>query len=145
MKKFIQICSLFILAVAFMATSASAQSGFGSEVEIPFAFNVGDHSYEAGNYIFKLKRYAPGSASLLIQDTKTDEVQSVLVHSNGDEPAAEIKLVFDSFEGQRYLTKIRTPDRTFALSKSKAEKNAARARDAARSETSSIGSGANPF
>jgi len=145
MKKFIQICSLFSLLVLFGAGAANAQMGFGTDVEIPFAFNVGDRAYEAGNYIVKLDRYSSGSASLSIRDTMTDEVQTVLLNANGDGPAGEIKLVFDVFEGRRYLTKVSTPSRTYALIKSKAEKNAAKARNIEKPVESSVIGGGNLF
>jgi hypothetical protein len=124
MKKFIQVCSLLSLLVLFGAASANAQSGFGVDVEIPFAFNVGDQSYEAGNYIVKVDKLTAGTATLSIRDTKTDDVQTVLLNGNGDEAAGEIKLVFDNVAGRRVLTKVRTPDRGYALIKSKSDKKA---------------------
>jgi hypothetical protein len=146
MKKFIQICSLLSLVVLFGAGAASSQTDFGADVEIPFAFNIGDRSYEAGNYIVKLEKLAPGSAALSVRDMKKNDVQTVLLSANGDESEGEIKLVFDVFEGRRYLTKVSTPSRTYALAKSKAEKNAARARNAENSSDGSvIGGGANLY
>ncbi len=142
MKKFIHICSLLILFVLFGAVPSFGQNGFGSDVEIPFAFNVGNHSYEAGNYIFKLDTLPSGTATLSIRDTKSDDIQKVLLNGTGDRAGTEIKLVFDMVEGRRYLTKVRTPDRTFALLKFKAEKNAAKAGSA---ESIGAGADANAF
>ena len=127
MKKIIQVCSLLSLLILTGAVSSFAQNGFGSEVEIPFAFNVGDQSYEAGSYIVKLQKLPSGSATLSISDTKSDDVQTVLLNGTGDRIGTEIKLVFDSIEGRRHLTKVRTPDRTFALLRTKAERDAAKA------------------
>ena len=132
MKKIIQVCSLLTVLILTGAVSSFAQNGFGSDVEIPFAFNVGDQAYEAGNYIFKLDKLPSGAATLSISDTKSDEVQTVLLNGTGDRVGTEIKLVFDSVEGRRYLTKVRTPDRTFALLRTKAEKKAAKAGSAER-------------
>ena len=76
MKKFIQafsLLSILVLGSVFSATANTAEPGFGTEVEIPFAFNVGDRAYEAGSYIVKLARISDGTATLSIQDTKTDE------------------------------------------------------------------------
>ena len=145
MKKIIQVCSLLSLLFLFTAVSASAQSTLGVDVEVPFAFNIAGHSYDSGNYILKVTKFGTVTGTLSIRDPKTDELQIVLLNANGDESADGIKLVFDTIDGRRFLTKIRTPDRTFALGRSKAEKDAAKTRDAARSETSSIGSGADPF
>jgi len=129
MKKFIEICSLFILLVVFCSAAATAQSSYGSEVAIPFAFNIGDRSHAAGTYIVKLEKFPTGSAILSLQDTNTDDFQTVVLSTSGDEPGKEVKLVFDTIEGRRYLSKIRTPDRTYAIAKSKAQKDAAKARN----------------
>ena len=146
MKKFIQICTLFSVLVLFGgAVSAHAQSGFGSQVDIPFSFSVGDHTYEAGSYIIKLDKRATGTATLSIQDTKTDDIQVVMLNVRGDAAEKEIKLVFDTYAGRRYLSKVRTPDATFALVGSKPEKSAETVRNGAGSaEPSAIG-GANLF
>jgi len=142
MKKFIQVCSLLSLLVLFTVVSASAKTAFGTDVEIPFAFNVGDRSYESGNYIFKLQRLSSGTASLTIQDTKNDEMQTVLLHSSGDALGSEMKLVFDSIEGRRYLTKVRTAEKTYALARPKFERDAARIRNSDNALETSIVSGA---
>ena len=138
MKKFIQICSLFGLLVLFGAISVNAQTSLGSQICIPFAFNVGEKSYDAGDYILKIEKIATGTATLTIRDTKSDEMQIVLLNGTGESPAKDLKLVFDSIEGQRYLTRVRTPDRTYGLAKSKAEKDAAKARGSEK-ETGAAG------
>ena len=142
MKKFIQIGSIVSLLVLFSAGATFAQPYFGTDVNIPFAFNVGDHSYEAGNYIVKFERLMTGAATLSIQDTKTDEVQKVLLNAGGEIGSAEFKLVFDSVEGQRYLTKVRTSARTYAVVGKRPEKNSAKVRSASAGET---GDAANMF
>jgi hypothetical protein len=38
----------------------------------------------------------------------------------------DLRLVFDTIEGQKYLTKVRTANKTFALVKTKSEKSASR-------------------
>jgi hypothetical protein len=132
MKKFIQIFSLFSLLLTFGIISASAQAGLGTEVEIPFAFNVGDHAYEAGSYIIKVDRSSTGASTLSIRDTKTDEQQLVLLNSNGQGGSGEVKLIFDTVEGRRYLSRIRTPERSYALFKGKSQKEVTKARNAAK-------------
>ena len=124
MKKFIQICSVLSLLVVFtVAASAKTEGGFGTEVDIPFAFNVGDRSYEAGTYIVKFGRVSSETATLSIQDLKNDSVQTVLVNVNNESGQSDMRLVFDMINGQRYLTKVRHNDKTFALLKVKTEKN----------------------
>jgi hypothetical protein len=136
MKKFIQVCSLLSLLVLFTAGAAVAQNGFGTNVDIPFAFNIGDHSYEAGEYIVKLNKMGPGMATLSIQNTKTDEIQRMLLNANGDAAADDVRLVFDTINGQRYLTRLKTTDRTYAIVGSKPEKDAAKVRKEKAVETS---------
>jgi hypothetical protein len=123
MKKFIQIASLFSLLAVFTVMSANAQSGtYGSEVEIPFAFNVGDQSYEAGHYVIKVQKLTTGAATITISDTKNDKVRIVLLNASADAPQQGVKLVFDNVDGQRYLSYVNTPERTFALVKARPDK-----------------------
>ncbi|PYT00832.1 MAG: hypothetical protein DMF63_05875 [Acidobacteria bacterium] len=122
MKKFIQISALLSLLVLFNVAASVGQSNFGTDVNIPFAFNVGDQSYEAGDYILKFERFSAGSATLTIQDVKNEKSQTVLMNAGGDMSRGEIKLVFDTLEGQRYLTKVKTPSRTFAIIMNKPDK-----------------------
>lgn len=125
MKKLIQICSLLTLLVAFSIVSVSAQSNFGSEVEIPFAFQVADNSYEAGSYIVKVNKLTPSTAKLSIEDPETGKIQNVLMSITGESAGSEIKLVFDNYEGRRHLSKVRTTESTFAVAGLKGYKDAA--------------------
>jgi hypothetical protein len=144
MKKFIQVCSLLSLLVVFGAAASIKAQGFGTEVSIPFAFNVADHSYDAGSYVLKLFKNSSGTATLSITDTKTDAVQTVLLNVNGDLGGSEIKLVFDNVEGQRYLSKVQTTERTYALLKSKAVRDALKAaKTSDRADSAAAGDSAN--
>ena len=115
MKKFIQISALISLLVLFNVAASFGQTHFGTDVNIPFAFTVGDQSYEAGNYIVKFDRLSTGLASLTIEDTKTDKRQTVLMNAGGYTGASEFKLIFDTLDGQRVLTKVKTSDRNYAI------------------------------
>jgi hypothetical protein len=125
MKKLIQICSLLTLLVAFSVVSINAQSNFGSEVEIPFAFQVGENSYEAGSYIVKVNKLTPSTAKLSIEDPETGKIQNILMGVTGESAGSEIKLVFDNYEGRRHLSKVRTTETTFAIAGLKGYKDAA--------------------
>ena len=126
MKKIIQVCSvLSLLVVLTVVASAKVEAGFGTEVSIPFAFNVGDRSYDAGSYIIKFDRVSSSTATLSIQNVKNDDLQTVLVNVNNESGGDEMRLVFDTINGQKYLTKIRHNDKTFALYKVKSDKGAA--------------------
>lgn len=146
MKKVIQICSLFSLLVIFgvAAASANAQSSYGADVNIPFAFNIGSESYEAGNYILKVSRSTNGTATLSIQHPKTNVIRTVLMNGSGDASDGQIKLVFDIVGGQRYLTKVSTPLQTYAILKWRSDVN--KSRDEEKdSESAMIGGSANLF
>jgi hypothetical protein len=143
MKRFIQV-SLFSLLALFAVVSVNAGSGFGTEVQIPFAFNVGDKAYEAGTYIVKVQSMTSGGARLSIQDPKTDEIQTVFMNPSGDEPSRnDMRLVFDTIEGRKYLTRVRTSDKSFAIAGSKTPKDAAKSTKS--SEKVSVGGAANHF
>jgi hypothetical protein len=115
MKKLIQICSLLSLVFVFTAVSASAQSEYGSEVEIPFSFNAGDHAYAAGKYIVRLNKFQTGSASIVISDPKTNSVQTILAQRNAEDSDGTIKLVFETVSGEKVLSRVITPGGGFAL------------------------------
>ncbi len=115
MKKFLQICSLFTFVFVLSAVSASAQSTYGSEVEIPFAFSVNDRSYEAGKYIVKVSKFQTGSATIVITDPKTESIQTVLAQRNGESSDESVKLTFETIEGQKVLSRVVTPSGGFGL------------------------------
>ena len=142
MKKLIQIGTLLSLLILFGAGSTFAADRFGTEVNIPFAFNVGDRTYEAGQYVIKLEKLVNGTAALSIQNTKTDDVTRVLMNANGDTASDDVRLVFDTFNGQRYLTKLKTTDRTYAIVGSKPGKDSAKAQ---KDKAAEIGGGANIY
>jgi hypothetical protein len=139
MKKFIQIGSLLSLMLVFTAVGAFAQSGYGSDVEIPFSFTVGDKAYDAGHYIVKVQKQSTGVSLLSILDLKTEETQNVILNSNGDAVGSQLKLIFASIDGKKFLNKVETPDRGYSLLRGKAEKEARRA--SIEGQTTSIGGG----
>ncbi|MEP7148705.1 MAG: hypothetical protein ABI857_07460 [Acidobacteriota bacterium] len=142
MKKLIQIGSVLSLIVVFTAVATFAQAGFGTDVNIPFAFTIGDRSYEAGEYNLKIDKLAIGTATLAIRDPKTDAFQRVLLSATGDSTAGDIRLVFDLIDGQGHLTTVKTPDRTYAVIRSRSERNAAKVR---KEKASEIGGSASSF
>lgn len=133
MRKIIQIVSLLsiVLTVATFSVKASnaapaaAEIGFGTEVNIPFAFNIGDKAYEAGRYIVRVQKLPTGAAILSIRNPETDAEQTLFMNETGDGGTVDkVNLVFANVDGQRYLTKVRSQDKTFALIVSRDKKNA---------------------
>jgi hypothetical protein len=125
MKKILQIFSLFSLAFILSAVSANAQSEYGSEVLIPFEFNVGGRAYAPGKYVIKIGRLRSGNASVTIDDLKNDRVQIVLAKQNGDPAVEDVNLVFDKINGLRTLSRIVTPVGGYALKRNERVREAA--------------------
>ena len=115
---------LSLLVALTVAASAKTSYGFGTEVNIPFAFNVGDRSFEAGSYIIKFNRINAATSTLTIQDVKSDDLHTVIVNVSDETGNGDMRLVFDTINGQKYLTKVRNNDKTFALIKVREKKAA---------------------
>ncbi|HEX8367211.1 MAG TPA: hypothetical protein VF604_01470 [Pyrinomonadaceae bacterium] len=124
MKKLIQICAVLSLVFAFSIVSAHAQQPVKQyEAKIPFDFNVGQKSYQAGSYVIKISRLASNGIVLSLEDDNKNKLQTVLVSETGDLTGDEPQLLFDVRENQRYLSKIIAQDIGVSIGKPKAEKH----------------------
>jgi hypothetical protein len=125
MKKLIQICAVLSLVFAFSIVSAHAQQTVKQyEAKIPFDFNIGQKSYQAGNYVIKIKRLASNGLSLSLEDEKHNNLQTVIVSETGNLVKGEPQLLFSRHENQRYLTEVVTAEVGVAVAKpKKAEKH----------------------
>jgi hypothetical protein len=123
MKKFITLFSFLSLIFVTTAFASASQPGFGSEVEIPFAFVVGDKEYAAGKYIVKLNRNQNGSATISINDPSDDSVQVVLAARKNAASSEKIDLVFEKIGEKRYLSQMNTPGGAFALIRKPADRS----------------------
>lgn len=140
MKKLIQICSLLSVVLVFTAVSASAQSVYGSEVEIPFSFSINSRTYEAGKYVVKLNKLQSGAATVIIVDPKNDSVQTVLAQRNGSNADNSVKLVFEAVNGQRVLNEVLTPGGGFAVMGNRKQREVASVPAAPKAAAASAGS-----
>lgn len=123
MKKLIQICAVLSLVFAFSIVSAHAQQTVKQyEAKIPFDFNVGQKSYQAGNYVIKISRLAANGLVLSLEDDNHNRLQSVIVSETDNLSKNAPKLMFDVQENQRYLTKIYTSEIGLSLGVPKSEK-----------------------
>ena len=125
MKKILQLLSLFSLVFILSAVTASAQSEYGSEVLIPFEFNVGGRAYAPGKYTIKIGRLQSGNAAVTVDDRKHDRLQIVLAKQSGDPAAEDVNLVFDKINGVRTLSRIVTPVGGYALKRNERVREAA--------------------
>lgn len=139
MKRFIQICSLLTLVVVFSAVSANAQTVQRYEAEIPFDFNIGSKSYEAGTYTMKLSNAFGVKVMTLIND-QNRILQNFYVLDRGDSAKTSF-LRFNRSDDGLSLAKVFTPEKSFSVvgadSKSKASKKAGGA-SITNSETVSV-------
>ncbi|MDQ3799755.1 MAG: hypothetical protein M3384_09905 [Acidobacteriota bacterium] len=129
MKKLIRICALLSLVFTFSIVSAHAQQTVKQyEAKIPFDFNVGQKSYQAGNYVIKISRLAANGLVLSLEDEKSNKLQMVMVSETESVTKNSPQLLFDVRENQRYLTKIITQDVGVSIGKRKSsEKNSSAA------------------
>lgn len=127
MKGIVQLVSFIGLLLVFTAAGANAQSAYGTEVKIPFSFNVGTRSYEAGEYIVKVNKQATGATILSIRDTAGDDVQQVLLRGSGDVQVEGLKLTFANVGGRKFLEQVQTPTSGYKVAVPEADAGAQRA------------------
>lgn len=115
MKKFIQIFFLLSLAVVFSASSANAQTVQRFEADIPFTFEVGNKSYEAGTYVLRMSNTA-ASRIVTIEDREKRRINNFFVLERGDVPRKNSILRFvRNANDTLVLAKIITPEKGFAV------------------------------
>ena len=101
MKRLFQTCSLIGLLLALMI-SAQAQISKTYRIKIPFNFNIGQESYEAGTYQVNLM-----DSRLIIRNQKTNTVK-VLPTSFEEKGKSfeEPQFYFNRVEGKTELVEI---------------------------------------
>jgi hypothetical protein len=124
MKKLIQLCSLLSLIVAFSFISANAQAEKTITADIPFDFNVGTKHYNAGQYKLKVSD-SKAIAVVYITDADGAILDSVHVLTGGEAVSGDSKLVFNNYEGQRFLAQIKTADSSYKMVRSGIERQMA--------------------
>jgi len=117
MKSFMR--GLAVAALLFAgAAAAEAQINFRADVDVPFDFNIGGKSHDAGRYTVKInKQMAVGGAALTIQRIGSNHVQTILMANGTNEPSEDVQLIFNSVGGKRYLTGVKTATNGFELIK----------------------------
>jgi len=115
MKKIIQVTSFLFLAVIFSAVSAKAQSAERFKATIPFAFSIGQKTYEPGNYTVKISNHSEAGSVLTIFDNKGKAINSLVVRNLVDRRDDESTFVFTRSGEDRTLTRIVTPHSAYAV------------------------------
>lgn len=123
MKKSAYMLTVVMLVVAAGLSSANAQTPTQMSANIPFAFHVGDQSFEASEYEVRCTnpsadrkvlqlRSKDGSASVMIQ------MNSVISYNNTD-----ARLVFNRYGNRSYLSEAWMTDSIgMQASKSRSER-----------------------
>jgi hypothetical protein len=125
MKKLIQICSLLSLIVAFSFLSASAQSTRKIEAQVPFDFNVGDKNYPAGTYELRISESRSNGAIVYLTDGEKNILETLLVSISGNSVNGDSKLVFNNYNGQRFLSRIEARENSYRVARSGIERQIA--------------------
>jgi hypothetical protein len=124
MKKLIQICPVLCLALAFSFISANAQTTTKLKADVPFDFNAGGNHYKAGRYTLKISNSRTG-AVIHIADQENKVLDTMLASVSSNTSDGEPVLVFNNYEGQRFLSGIAARDGTIKISRSAAERQIA--------------------
>lgn len=127
MKKLIQICTVLSLVVVFSVVAVSAQTtNKRYEANVPFDFNIGQKTYQAGSYVIKVTKNSNLSWHMTIEDKDSNVLQTILGLDNGRVAKAEPQLVFNRYENQRFLAGVLSVERGVFVTRSRAEKQVAR-------------------
>lgn len=114
MKNLIRICSFLTLIVTFSFISANAQTVQRMEADIPFAFNVGAKSYDAGNYVLKLSERSMGKV-VTLEDNDSKILNTFFVMDGFDSTSNNFLRFVRSSDDSLYLSKIFTSNKSFRI------------------------------
>ena len=129
-KAYLKIFLAFALfAILAAAAPARAQALHEQTASIPFAFNVGDKSFPAGDY--KLRQLNSSSDRVALEIKRADgrEGRVTLTSFVSKGKASEgARLVFTRYDEQYFLTEVWTPalDAALRLPTSRSERTLAR-------------------
>lgn len=113
MKKFIYTISFLAMTLILGGTPAFAQTDVRLDAKIPFDFSIGNETFDAGNYVMRVKRTPTGIDMIEVRDAKYNLVYQAFVARNGGESEGNPELVFDRASGQAVLSKILLNDKGY--------------------------------
>lgn len=123
-RKALQICSLLSLVVTLAVVSVSAQTFTQYKAQIPFDFNIGGKTYQAGDYVVSVRNANTVSTAkvLLIKDANGRTLWEKFPLQNGRRSKDQnTTLVFHRGENQNVLTEMISPDFGLTINKPKRE------------------------
>lgn len=126
-KKIIESCALLILALFLASVPAEAQLSEVHSADIPFDFMIGNETYQAGRYTFRVEEINQLASVLKITSAENDPLQDVAVLKNGSVSDDGItKLIFRRYGSMSVLGKIVAPKFGFNAPKAKMVKRLSR-------------------
>ena len=121
MKKLILHIGLMVGLAGFLSVvSANAQTQTRYKAEIPFDFNIGNKTYQAGDYFINLAN----SNTLTLEDAEGTNLLVKIVSPN--EASDATKMIFNRYENQYFLAKVISPDFGVTMIKTNSEKQMAK-------------------
>ena len=118
-KLMLQIGLMVGLVIILTVVSANAQTATRYKAEIPFDFNIGNKTFQAGDYFIKAD-----SNTLTLEDKQGNYL--LVKTGSPNETAKATKMIFNRYENQYYLAKIVTPDLGAKMMKTTGEKQMAK-------------------
>jgi len=117
MKRMVRSCiSTLVITLALAAGSALAQSVGTYVADIPFDFDIGNETHEAGGYAFALHGRDYVAPLLRVRDQRESKVDSVFLLKNGRRSTSEnTVLVFNRIGSKYFLDEIISPRFGFAV------------------------------
>lgn len=112
------------LVLVFSIVAAKAQTVKEYKAQIPFAFSVGQKSYQAGDYVIKVSKFSVSSVALSLEDNEKNVLQTIFAQGNGNIAKAEPKLLFNRNGDQLTLSNMTMPEMGLSIAGSNDKKQA---------------------
>lgn len=119
-KTAIIFCSLMVLLVGLTVSAAAQATQY--RVDVPFDFNVGNKSFEAGEYVVKLDGQNKEFLTIQSENGKTNFIQIVSKTTRNIDFS---KLVFNRYENEYFLAEIISPTINAKIGEGNSEKRLA--------------------
>jgi len=124
MKKYLWLPLLLIAVIGSAALTTKAQSTNGLRANVPFEFNVGDETLQAGKISVR-EIGMPSSGAFAVSNLDTGQHAIRLAHAaTGSKENDRAKLVFRRYGNRYYLAQVWVPGyNAQAFGKSKSERS----------------------
>lgn len=120
MKKLIQVSAVLSLVFFFSVAATNAQQVIRQyQAEIPFDFNIGQKSHQAGSYTIKISKLSLNNVSVTLEDEGKNVLQTVFLRGDGNVAKNEAKLVFARYGERRFLSGMRMQEMGLSFCKPK--------------------------